>query len=188
MTKFNLVKWRREVNDLFYHKGRDRDDRDAQAFLEQFQRYEVDIYRMAFVYVQNENDALDIVQETAYRAFKNFCTLKDMRLFKSWLMSIVVHSAIDTLRKRKKTACFDMEKLTRIPDKYVDRALSLSLEDLLNESLNEDEKTILLLKYYQEYTFAEISKIVDIPLSTVKSTLYRALDKIRQKSKKGEYI
>ena len=46
------------------------------AFLTLFQQYEAYIYRMAYVYVQNENDALDIVQETAYRAFKSI-RLKD---------------------------------------------------------------------------------------------------------------
>ncbi len=50
---------------------------NEKAFLKLFQQYEEDIYRMAFVYVKNESDALDVVQEVAYRSFKKINTLKN---------------------------------------------------------------------------------------------------------------
>jgi len=51
-------------------KGNDK------AFLELFEEYENDIYRTAFVYVKNQDDSLDVVQETAYRAYKSIKNLK----------------------------------------------------------------------------------------------------------------
>lgn len=74
---------------------------DDGAFYALFHQYEQDIYRMAFVYVKNQNDALDVVQETAYRSFKSIKTLKDPSLFKTWLIRIAVNCSLDVLRKRK---------------------------------------------------------------------------------------
>ena len=76
-------------------KGNDK------AFLTLFQEYEQDIYRMAYIYVKNQNDALDVVQETAYRSFKSIGTLKEPRYFKTWLMRIAISCSLDILRKRK---------------------------------------------------------------------------------------
>lgn len=63
-----------------------------------------------------------------------------------------------------------------------DIALTLSLNKLI-DTLQEDEKSVILLKYYDDRTLKEISEILDIPLGTAKSVLYRALDKLRQNLK-----
>lgn len=63
-----------------------------------------------------------------------------------------------------------------------DIALTLSLNNLI-DTLQEDEKSVILLKYYDDRTLKEISEILDIPLGTAKSVLYRALDKLRQNLK-----
>lgn len=63
-----------------------------------------------------------------------------------------------------------------------DIALTLSLNKLI-DTLQEDEKSVILLKYYDDRTLKEISEILDIPLGTAKSVLYRALDKLRQNFK-----
>ena len=60
-----------EIKRLF-KKAQNGDD---EAFLKLFQTYEKEVYRIAYIYVKNEEDALDIVQETAYRSFKNFNSL-----------------------------------------------------------------------------------------------------------------
>ncbi|WP_438823753.1 sigma factor [Bacillus sp. JJ1764] len=57
---------------------------------------------MAFTYVKNQNDALDVVQETAYRSFKNINTLKNPEFFKTWLIKIAINCAIELVRKNKK--------------------------------------------------------------------------------------
>lgn len=151
------------------------------TFIRLFQQYEHDIYRMAYVYVKNKEDALDIVQETAYRSFLKLSSLKDLSLFKSWLLKIAINCSIDLLRKNKKVVYFQVEStLESLSPIKEDIPLSISLQDLL-VILNEEEKTVVLLKYYQSYTFNEISDLLNMPLSTVKSVLYRALEKLREK-------
>ncbi|WP_068985107.1 MULTISPECIES: sigma-70 family RNA polymerase sigma factor [Lysinibacillus] len=157
-------------------KGNDK------AYLMLFQQYEADIYRMAYVYVKNKDDALDLVQEVAYQSFKKISTLKKPEYFKTWLMKITINCALSLINKNKKVIPLnlDFEVLTGAEDE--DIALTLSLHKLI-DTLKEDEKSVILLKYYDDRTLKEISEILDIPLGTAKSVLYRALDKLRQNLK-----
>lgn len=75
---------------------------DDKAYLALFQQYEQDIYIMAFIYVKNQSDALDVVQETAYRSFKAIKYLNEPKYFKTWLIRIAVNCSLDLLRVRKK--------------------------------------------------------------------------------------
>ncbi|MEK4426456.1 sigma-70 family RNA polymerase sigma factor [Solibacillus sp. FSL K6-1523] len=157
-------------------KGNDK------AYLMLFQQYEADIYRMAYVYVKNKEDALDLVQEVAYQSFKKIRTLEKPEYFKTWLMKITINCALNLINKNKKIIPINanFEVLTGAEDK--DIALTLSLHKLI-DTLKEDEKSVILLKYYDDRTLREISEILDIPLGTAKSVLYRALDKLRQNVK-----
>lgn len=68
-----------------------------EAFLTLFQQYEVEIYRVAYVYVKNKEDALDVVQEVAYQSFKKIDTLNNPEYFKTWLMKITMNCAINLI-------------------------------------------------------------------------------------------
>ncbi len=157
---------------------------NAKAYLKLFQQYEEDIYRMAYVYMKNQDDSLDIVQEVAYQSFKKISTLKNPEYFKTWLMKITINCALNLINKNKKVIQLnpDFEVIDWSQDEDID--LSLSLHELM-DTLQEDEKSIILLKYYDDRTFKEISEILDIPLGTAKSVLYRALDKLRQNLKEA---
>ncbi len=150
-----------------------------EAFLTLFQEYEKDIYRMAYLYVKNKDDALDVVQETAYRSFKKIGTLKNPDFLKTWLIKIAISCATDILRRQKKVIHLNPEYTDFIDSGDKDLPLSLSLQDLL-ETLNEGEKSIIIWKFYYGYTLKEISEIEGSPLGTVKSILYRALAKLRK--------
>ena len=156
-----------------------------KAFLKLLQQYEADIYRMAFLYVKNENDAADVVQEVAYRSFKNIQTLKNPEYFKTWLIKITITCALNHLQKSKKVVLLRPEFEEFVGSYDEDISLSLTIQDLLN-TLDEDEKSIVLLKFYNDYTFKEIAQILEIPLGTAKSILYRALNKLREQTKEDE--
>jgi RNA polymerase sigma-70 factor (ECF subfamily) len=158
-------------------KGNDK------AFLALFQEYEQDIYRMAFVYVKNQSDALDVVQETAYRSFKTIKNLKEPKYFKTWLIRIAVNCSLDLLRKQKKVVQLKPELEENISgDINEDIDLEVTVRDLI-EGLNEEEKSVVILRFYEGLTFKEVSETLDIPLGTAKTILYRALDKLRNNLK-----
>ena len=155
-----------------------------KAFLKIFQQHEESIYRMAFVYVKNQEDALDIVQEVAYQAFKKIHTLKNPEYFKTWLMRITINCALNVNKKNSKIIPLNPEFEEFIESDDVDSTLYITLKDLI-ETLQDDEKSVVLLKYYQSFTFQEISETLGIPLGTAKSILYRALNKLREEFKEA---
>lgn len=160
--------------------------KEEKAFLELFSKYEADLYRIAFLHVKNEADALDVMQEVAYRAFKNRKTLENPEYLKTWLTRITMNCAIDHIRKNSKVVRLEPEYLesSEMLSKSCETEilLKMSLEDLMNE-LEPLEKNVIVLKYYEECSFREIAELLELPLGTVKTILYRALDKLRKKAK-----
>ncbi|MFJ8265658.1 sigma-70 family RNA polymerase sigma factor [Peribacillus asahii] len=156
---------------------------DDKAFLKLFLQCEEDIYRMAYVYVKNKDDALDVVQEVAYQSFKKIATLKKPEYFKTWVMKITMNCAINLVKKNKKVVLLKPEFEEFVGSNDEDIPLSLSLQELM-DTLQEDEKSVILMRFYNDNTLKEISEALEIPLGTAKSVLYRALNKLRKNYKK----
>ena len=157
-----------------------------QAFLKVFHHYEADLYRMAYVYVKNPDDALDVVQETAYQAFKKIGTLREPDYVKTWLVKITINCALNLMKQRQKVIQLKPEFDEIVGKEEQDVALTLTLADVL-DNLYEEERSIIVLKYYQDYTFQQISDLLELPIGTVKSTLYRAVEKLRNELKEADY-
>lgn len=96
--------------------------------------------------------------------------------FKSWLLKIAVNKSRDFLRKNKLIVLEDPANITTLELNEKD-SLNMFMDNLKNLSL--DEKNIIVLKIYFDYTFEIISEELKIPLSTVKSKYYRALEKLK---------
>ncbi|MEK3884109.1 sigma-70 family RNA polymerase sigma factor [Paenibacillus sp. PL2-23] len=166
---------------------------NVDSFARLFAEYEAELYRIAFVYVRHEQDALDVVQETAYRAFKGAHQLKETRYFKTWLIRIAISCAMDLLRKRKRLALLSAPShMDNLPEPMFESSneksvdLSLSLQSILHE-LDDKEKGLILLRYYQDYTIRETAELLDMPLGTAKTILYRALGKLRLAMREEDY-
>ncbi|GEN32434.1 RNA polymerase sigma-70 factor (ECF subfamily) [Cerasibacillus quisquiliarum] len=159
---------------------------DSDSFLIIFKKYEKYIYRMAFIYLKDEYDALDVVQEVAYQSFKKIHTLKRPEYFKTWMIKITINCSIDFIKMNKRVLELNQEYTKNVNAMTEDLSLNLMLKSLIDD-LNENEKSVLLLKFYLDYTFKEISEILQIPLGTAKSILYRALNKLKKEYLKGEH-
>jgi len=160
---------------------------DDQAFLMIFQHYQEDLYRMAYVYVKNQEEALDVIQEVAYKSFKSINTLKNPEYVKTWLIKITINCAINAINKKKKVVPFKAQYEEYIGSETNENIpLSLSIQDVM-EYLQEDEKSVILLRFYHNYTFKEISQALEIPLGTAKSILYRALNKLRERMEEVDF-
>jgi RNA polymerase sigma-70 factor (ECF subfamily) len=131
-------------------------------------------YRLAYSYVQNEQDALDIVQESAYRVIKDLDQLKERDYLSTWIYRIVIHNAIDSLRKKKRETVSLLEVELIHEDQYQE-------EDPLSllSSLEDKDRALVILKYLEDRKLEEISEIMEMNISTVKSRLYRALKKLK---------
>ena len=141
-----------------------------QILTENYERY----YRLAYSYMRNENDALDVVQESAYRAIRDCRKVRNKDYLSTWIYRIVVNTALDMLRRKKKENI--TEELPEIPveDQYQD----LELGTVLNQ-LDDKSRTIILLRYFEDLKLEDIADIVGDNLNTVKARLYRSLKKLR---------
>ena len=110
--------------------------------------------------------------------------MKNPEYFKTWLIKIAINCAIELIRKNKKVVQLKPEYEEYIGSEDKDVSLSVTLQELLDH-LNEEEKSIVLLKFYEGYSFKEIANLLNIPLGTAKSILYRALHKLRKDFKEA---
>lgn len=132
-------------------------------------------YKLAFMYVKNSSDALDILQESILKAYKNLHTVNDITLLDRWLKRIIINSAIDYIKKTSKVVLINELQIIESP--HYDR----QHEDLYEavDTLTPELKSIIILKYFQGYTIDEVSEILDISVSQVKNKLHKALKLLR---------
>lgn len=142
---------------------------------------------MAFVYVQNETDAVDILQQAIIQAFERIESLKEPSYFKTWMIRIVINCSKTYLSKMKKLEITDPLELVDVQSvshTYMEEEMDLWAA---LQSLEEKYKTVLLLRFYQDYTVPEVAAILEMPLGTVKSNIRRGLMQLKQKLK-GVYL
>ena len=147
----------------------------AQEILAHYQSY----YRLSYSYLKNKEDAMDAVQESAYKAMVKCGHLKNPDAVSSWVYRIVVNTSLDLLRRRAKrplvlseqTADLSCAQPDEPPDK-VDLSAALSL-------LDEKEHAIIVLRFYENKKISEITQILGENENTVKSRMYRAFKKMK---------
>lgn len=142
------------------------------------------LYRIAFLYVKNKEDALDVVQETVYKAFISIKQLKNPEFFSTWLTRILINTAFNLLKKHERNNHEDLvndiadEKQKDIADKLdVMEAISL---------LNENYRTAIILFYYQDLPIHAIAETMEKPESTIKTYLRRAKIELKALIEGGE--
>jgi RNA polymerase sigma-70 factor (ECF subfamily) len=134
-------------------------------------------YRLAYSYVKNEADSLDIIQESIIKALTSIESLKEIEKVKSWFYKIVIRTSIDYIRKNKKYN--DMVDISEIinngkSDQYKDLDLYKALDEL-----DETYKTIIILRYFEDMKINDIADILDENPNTVKTRLYAGLKKLK---------
>lgn len=134
-------------------------------------------YRLAYSYVKNEADSLDVIQESIIKALISIESLKEIEKVKSWFYKIVIRTSIDYIRKNKKYN--DMIDISEIinngkSDQYKDLDLYKALDEL-----DETYKTIIILRYFEDMKINDIADILDENPNTVKTRLYAGLKKLK---------
>ena len=138
------------------------------------------LYRIAYCYVKNEQDALDIVGEAVYKGLIKINRLRDPDQFEGWMNRIVVNTALDHLRSNKRKPTCEA-----LPELLPEEESSLGWEEQIDlyqalDSLEPEERTYIILRFFQELSFREIAEITDKPETTVKAKVYRILKKLRK--------
>lgn len=161
---------------------------DISAFMELLREREEFIYKISFIYTENSYDAEDCISEASIRAFDKIKQLKDDNKFFSWYISVLINTCRKSLKKRMNAST--EEELNEIRDAFSYNSIEdkIIIEGLLNK-LKKDEREILVLRYLKDYSIQEVADIMDIPLNTAKTKIYRTLNFLRARSGgvKNEY-
>jgi RNA polymerase sigma-70 factor (ECF subfamily) len=142
------------------------------------------IYRLAYSYVKNEDDALDIVQESIYKAMVSMNTVKDPGYIKTWFYRIIVNTSLDFLRKRKREVLIEDENWECLEPAREDQYPDLDLQKALDQ-LSDNCRTIIVLRYFEGLKLEEIAGILDENVNTVKTKLYKSLKKMNVTMSEG---
>lgn len=145
-----------------------------KILLEDYEKF----YKAAFSYVRNENDALDIVQETAYKAIKECSKIKQKEYISTWIYRIVINTALDFLRKANREAELVKNSMIETGGSFEEKYQDFEIMEILG-MLEEKDRTVLVMRYFEDYKLEQIAQVTGEALSTVKSRLYRALKKLK---------
>jgi RNA polymerase sigma-70 factor (ECF subfamily) len=155
---------------------------DISAFESIFRTYIDESVRLAYIITRDWALSEDAVQEAFIRAYKSIKSFDESRPFRPWITKIVVNQARKI--KRKYAGSFPLTEFLNIGEKEScadEEAVYNESNQTLTASiymLDEKHRLPLILKYYGGFSEIEVSKILKIPLSTVKSRLYTARNRL----------
>ena len=167
-------------------------DGNRFSFDELVSMFQEDIYRLVYYRTFSRMDAEDITQEVFVQAYRKLKSLNEMQKFRSWLYSIAVNRCNDFLRKRKflyllrirsaqEQEFMEEGKSTsnNVDDSIAKKRFWEQVRSLLDK-LSAMEREVFTLRFMDHRNINEIAVILDKSESTVKTHLYRALNKVRK--------
>jgi RNA polymerase sigma-70 factor, ECF subfamily len=164
---------------------------DGAACEELFHRHRNNSYQLAYRYLGNEQDALDVVQEAMTKAFSALGEFDGRSGFRTWLLRIVVNTSLDWGRRRKRrpsfqigsTPCGQANGYERIVEDDPARGMhQQDLRQILERALNHLSPTIrttFVLFAELGMSYKEIAETQDIPIGTVMSRIHSAREKLQ---------
>lgn len=164
--------------EIVWVKRAIKGDKEALGLiLEKNQAY---IYKMAYIYTGNQQDALDILQEAAAQSVDAIRTLKEPNYFLTWFCKIMIRQTGKLFKNRQH------EVLVEENQEWVDRAGliftdSTSIDILKAVMMLEDKyRLVLQLYYYQDFSVREIGQLLELKEGTVKTNLKRGREQLRK--------
>jgi RNA polymerase sigma-70 factor (ECF subfamily) len=165
---------------------------DRNAFELIFDQYRNLVYRTAFLILGNSDEAEDALQETFLKAYRYLETYKPSKgAFSTWLYRITVNHC---LRQRRKLSRI-IKPLETYNDEFKQVHSShedkLSVEQVVLQMINRLSnklRIVVILRYFLDLSYLEISQVLDIPIGTVKSRLNRALKNVRKEFKAEKLV
>lgn len=157
-------------------------DGNEEAIVALLKNTESSVYKTAFYFMGNEHDAKDVTQEVLIKIYTKLNTFQEKSQFHTWVQRITTNICMDKFRKNKNDISLEGYEML-LPD-YSNVEKEIENKELLEEimtqikSLPEKIKAVMILRYFQEFSYQEIADSLDIPINTVKSYLFRGRDQI----------
>jgi RNA polymerase sigma-70 factor (ECF subfamily) len=169
-------------------------DGSQDAFEEIVKSYQKRVFILAYGVLMNREDAMEITQETFLKLFKSLSSLRDDAKFEPWLFRIANNLCIDKIRMNKKlklqSASIDdiAERAAISNPAHKNNEYQENLKQTIKNTIHTlpvRQRTIVVMRYFQEMKFREIAENLGISLGTVKKLHFTAIEKIREKTIKA---
>lgn len=159
---------------------------DEQAYVELVNRYRDRLMNFAYRFVNDDEQAEDIVQDTLLKLYTHRHYYRNIAKFSTWIYTIAGNLAKTELRKKKRHKVTNLSQMGREEREYELPAVEAESGQIVQEQYAEKQiqqaiqtlplhfRTVIILRDIQELSYEEISNIVDVPLGTVKSRINRA--------------
>ncbi|MFH0910432.1 MAG: sigma-70 family RNA polymerase sigma factor [Planctomycetota bacterium] len=156
---------------------------DAEAMEALYERYRGWVFGFALRLCRNESDAADVLQDVFAYFFQKFPGFELRSRLKTFLYPVVRNSALNHIRKYRRMPSLEgeadfLEETAAAPPGNAEGALHFSE---IVARLPDEEREVVILRFEEERSLADISEALGIPLGTVKSRLHRALERLRQR-------
>lgn len=150
--------------------------KDGDSFVQLMEEHMQGMYKTAWVYLRDENDVADAIQETILNCYEKLDTLRSDKFFKTWMIRILINNCNDILRNRQR--CITTEEV--IEKEFIDKEYEQCEWMALLEGMDEKYRVIVLLYYSEGLKVKEISKLLQLNKNTVLSRLARAREYLRK--------
>lgn len=148
-----------------------------EAFATLYSQLAPRLYRTALGILGNSHDASDALQEAGLKAYRYFGSLNDTEAAAAWLTRILINACYDVGRKRSRTVPAGLEVSTAVAGQ-TDGATDWETLQAL-KFLPEEQRTTVVLRFFQDLSLPQIAMVMGVPEGTVKSRLHAALSKLR---------
>ncbi|MBN2000377.1 RNA polymerase sigma factor [candidate division KSB1 bacterium] len=163
---------------------------DVPAFEELVRLHDSHVLQIALGMVNNIDDARDIYQETFTKAYTHLSSFQYRSSFKTWITKIAVNASLNYRRKkwfRSRLSLEESEMPIKVEKSNPDRSFfNKELGEAINRSLlklSRKQRAVFTLKHLHGYKIREIAEMLNCSESTIKSDLYRAIEKLQQQLK-----
>lgn len=151
---------------------------DAQAYQQIVKKYMQTAYYIALGFVHNHQDALDLSQESFIKAFRKIKSFDAGRPFFPWFYRILKNLCIDHFKRIRRRMEIPLEESYFLIQDSEDKEMKEAMWQGI-EKLPFEQKEIIILRYFREYSYEEIAEITGKPIGTVMSSLYYAKKKLK---------
>ncbi|MGO0058790.1 RNA polymerase sigma factor SigW [Brevibacillus fluminis] len=170
-----------------------RGDRDA--FVELIEIYKDKIFQLAYRMVGNRQEAEDIAQETFLRVYANLHTYDDSYKFSTWIYRIATNLCIDRGRKKRPDFSIDEEaegtegldwhsRLSSKEQTPEEQVVTQELQETVQDALSKlapKYRSVMVLRYIEDLSLQEISEVLKLPITTIKTRIHRGREALRSK-------
>ncbi len=156
-----------------------------KAWSKLVRRYEDEVYNHALRMTSSEADAFDLMQEIFLAVFRNLPGFRGDAKFRTWLYRIASNRAIDFLRKKKHPiSAEEVEAISGndFPENTLHNSEQNKIIYAMMKQLPVEQRILVELKFFQQFTFEEMSRQLGISTNTAKTRLYSGLNKLKQQA------